>query len=139
MTIQEAIDNYESSTYGEYFEDPPYVISEYEAFDCGDYWISPTGEIISCGYAEHSAVICLLNDFGVVNITDERDAELQGWVKCSGGAMHIVDFPVKKHVKDIILLHFSVNQNKIWLCGGRYRFFDAAKLERWLDGGQYSL
>jgi hypothetical protein len=137
MTIQDVIDNYRNSKYSKYLEEPPFLISIKEAFDCPDYWITPRGEMISCGYAEHKTILEMLKEFNSINVIDERDAELQGWVKVSGGMTHIVNFPVKKSVKDIIIFHFAMNGNKLWLGGGHYPFNNIEKLERWLDGGQY--
>lgn len=137
MTIQDALDNYEDSRYSKYFDEPPYMLSEIEAFAWNDCWITPDGEIIGCGYAEHQSVIKLLNDLNAVDLMDEYDAELKGWVKVSDNSTHICYFPVKKPVQDIILMHFAFNGNKLWLCGGHYEFRDIEKLKRWLDGGEY--
>lgn len=137
MTIQEALDNYENSRYKDYFDEKPHLISEAEAFDCSDYWITASGEIIACEYSEHQAVIGLLKSLNAIDFEDERDAEINGWIKVSNNQRYITDFPVKKPVKDILLFHFALNGNKWWMCGGRYEFRDAKKLNRWLDGGRY--
>lgn len=100
-----------------------------------DCWISPSGDIYSCSFGNHSQVMAvLIVDKIAQDINSEREAELKGWIKKSFGKYQISVFPVKKRIFDLILEETS-EVGEVYINGKYFINVLRGILEEYLERG----